>query len=163
MTILLGVGMLVVRPSRDVIDVLEVDYGKYLGNSNHADISFTLEIFARQTSMCKLLGVDREECRGIQTLVRGPKGAAEGDFYMERRRPLNDGDSGWHPGSLDRTVPPNISELTRVPVHTAFDEIPAIAIPLVLPVGYLAVFKSFELLTIVDPNGFEVWNASRAG
>jgi hypothetical protein len=135
-----------------ILQVHEPDFQGDPFTREHADISVSLRIIGRQFAFNTSLNAAIKNSDWAQLIIIKKGVLSSGNFYLERSVPKDRKDSGWYVGSLDGVAPLN-EQLEAIRSYRLLDLCPLVLNVLLLPAGWLVVFKGGTIDAVIDQDG----------
>lgn len=121
-------------------------------------LDLTLAVLDSQATLVRALGVQPLATRCDQWLLVGPGVLQARSVLLERKPPVQEGDSGWFAAVNDPAIPADRRLAERATAGTLLMRKPAWTQVLALPVGYMALFERDRLDGILDEADREVYH-----
>lgn len=125
------------------------------------DVTFSLRTLERQLEFVQTVGTSALECGWAQGITYAKVFDWNGDICLQRGAP-DDGPpdasthSGWFVKSADPDEP-EPADYYNGPVYSLLDRRPVAMLPLLLPVGTLAVIQGDQVVGVADEDNVELW------
>jgi hypothetical protein len=144
------------RLGPDTLVVCEPDFLGDAFREVQDDVTFTLEVQARQNDLARQLKFDPVPALFKEKIVLA-KGCLDIEhIYLERTPNPSAGDSGWYIGPVDDAE--KDVELDAIYVYDLIRLRPLLLPVLCLPAGHLVVFAGDELETVLNPQNEKIFN-----
>jgi len=122
------------------------------------DVTCTLTIFAKQSKVLSILGIEGVPTTFEEKITLSPKCLDAGRIYLKREEPKFPGDSGWYIG---RSEKPSVGDKHEVMyAYQLLDHRAELLQVLSLPPGFLAVFNGDSIDAIINDKNEDVWNVT---
>jgi len=134
------------------LQINEPDFAGDPFTCERGDISVSLRIVGRQFTFNTSFDAAIKNVDWAQFLIIKKAVIESGEFYLERSVPKDRKDSGWYVGPLE-CVAPHIEQLEAIESYRLINLCPLMLDVLLLPVGWLVVFKGGAIDAVIDQNG----------
>jgi hypothetical protein len=149
-----GWSLLRLQQDGNALRVTEPDFDAWPHQQYNPTLDVTLRVVGEQANLLQRLGVAGEDTYFDQMVVTAPGALSAREVFLRRVEPISDADSGWllgttqDPEALTREV-----DLEAVPSAALVALYPALLAAMVLPRGFVAIFRDNLLTQVFDADG----------
>ncbi|MEM9461629.1 MAG: tetratricopeptide repeat protein [Myxococcota bacterium] len=153
--------MITLREQGDVLVLCEPAFGRHPFSELSYDVSFTLQTGVMIQLLHSITELPRSECTFADGIALGPDAMFDESLSLHRLHETNEQHiSGWVAGADSREAAMKIIDSGK------YDMLPTAALTgirysvvktLTLPPGCTVTMKEHKLISVLDPNGREVW------
>lgn len=161
-TIQVGWSVLTLRQEGEELAACEPDFRGDPFRDVRDDVTTTLAVLVRQTSVLSRLAIEGVAARFDEKVTLAKGALQEPNIYAERGEPKGR-DSGWYVGREGEPKVIAEDDLETCWLYQLLHDRSSLLDVMSLPPGYRAVWDGDRLESIVDAEGQDVWPAQAEG